>query len=291
MLSGCIVIAVPENLKAKILNEGYVCSSRRSVPAARSVDAAIKAYRRCHKQRPVALILVTTLPESVLQIERKGGLTLATPQLLPHWLRDGEARLPWPLVCWRGGLVEWGRPRRDVGRAACVAGGQERVAEVAFVLDGQLSYKHTFLHYEAPKCMATEGGEMHLDGSVRRCHSWPPAPGRGDGPASIREEISPQTVPAASATAAAAAAAAAAEEASAGAHAAPSASGVAPSLGSLLHPAACRRCRHWAANPAKDRCRLGVLCSFCHVKHANPCGGKAQRDRRRREVHDVLLMP
>lgn len=77
-----IFIAVPEDLAAKILCEGYQCSRRRRVPAHRNREGAIQAYRRSHRSRPRHTLLeVASLPSGVTTTTHKDGIKLETPHL------------------------------------------------------------------------------------------------------------------------------------------------------------------------------------------------------------------
>lgn len=78
---GGIVIAVPEDIAAKVLFEGYRCSRRGRVPASRNRDAALRAYRRCQPSRPPVLLEVVSLPAGVDTSPHKDGIKLSTAHL------------------------------------------------------------------------------------------------------------------------------------------------------------------------------------------------------------------
>lgn len=82
-----LVIAVPEDISVKILQEGYHCSRRRRVPASRNRESALRAYRRCQHSRPPVLLEVVSLPRGVATTPHKDGLKLEISHLPAGHLR------------------------------------------------------------------------------------------------------------------------------------------------------------------------------------------------------------
>eukprot|EP00931_Biecheleriopsis_adriatica_P115144 TRINITY_DN90981_c0_g1_i1.p1 TRINITY_DN90981_c0_g1~~TRINITY_DN90981_c0_g1_i1.p1 ORF type:complete len:261 (-),score=16.83 TRINITY_DN90981_c0_g1_i1:142-924(-) len=87
-----VYIAVPEDVAAIILREGYVCTRRGRVPAHRNREGAVRAYRRCQRSRPPVL-LQATVPPGIATTLHKDGIKLETKQLAPRYLAaDDRAR-------------------------------------------------------------------------------------------------------------------------------------------------------------------------------------------------------
>jgi len=80
-----IYIAVPEDVAARILREGYLCTRRGRVPAHRNREGAVRAYRRCQRSRPPVL-LQAKVPPGVTTTPHKDGIKLETKQLAPRYL-------------------------------------------------------------------------------------------------------------------------------------------------------------------------------------------------------------
>lgn len=78
------VIIVPEELKAKILREGYRCKRRNRVPCSRNRDAALHAFRRLYPDKQHAILQVIALPSGVSADEHKDGIKINTPHLPPY---------------------------------------------------------------------------------------------------------------------------------------------------------------------------------------------------------------
>jgi len=102
-----IFIAVPEDIAAKVLFEGYQCSRRRRVPAHHNREGALRGYHRSQRQlsRPPLLLQVVSLPSGVAASPYKDGVKLETRHLPAQHLkpvnRSHSASAFSPMPCYQ----------------------------------------------------------------------------------------------------------------------------------------------------------------------------------------------
>ena len=88
-----MLIAVPEDRIEKILRDGYICTKRHRVPAAKDEESAKKTYKtnrgNRENRRAPEIIKVITVPEDVKITRYKGGWQIGTKHLQPqHMIRN-----------------------------------------------------------------------------------------------------------------------------------------------------------------------------------------------------------
>eukprot|EP00928_Gymnodinium_smaydae_P089000 TRINITY_DN73015_c0_g1_i1.p1 TRINITY_DN73015_c0_g1~~TRINITY_DN73015_c0_g1_i1.p1 ORF type:complete len:242 (+),score=31.45 TRINITY_DN73015_c0_g1_i1:50-775(+) len=77
------IIAVPLELKDKILSEGYRCTKRNRVPCSRLREGALRAYRRFNQGKPHAFLEIIALPPGVTADIFKDGIKINASYLPP----------------------------------------------------------------------------------------------------------------------------------------------------------------------------------------------------------------